>query len=511
MIVGHINDSTNNTERQEVFLKTEGFPPISSFKQGKTHETPEKNPRDSKNNLMKQARTTTIYPQLSEESLKRKLTRLYVAWVVLRTVFKSSGVCQLKDACDTLQKHLNIKRSDAYHILDSDKNNVFWFKNPKKTKDKQSYNKRKHIWLRSPQRVAHAFDIDYMFQSRTVNLSVFFDGVRCRRANVYRTAICKQDNIKTVPVSREKLEERTGVRRPLQRVYDRYSGIDRKYNFARVDQDKSEDITGTWAWIMESTHGEGLGLRYRLGTPTVVIRKSKPPVKWNTLIRQLPNTYHDSHFSFDSKRTLNRVNGALFWLRQADAGETNRSQKLHPYLVKGRRKSDEDGNQVRGYKPSKTSTTRHGEWFSDPYGFSPAPYKYEEDRERERDNKHRQPRYRAAPRPVKKQKTVRKSKEDENAKKLQQLLFEPAPMPGSSDEELKQLEERTRQRLALLEAKEQERLKAKEAKEAIERLKQQEPLLPSLPPSDKTPEEMAKELAEKHGYDLDRVLKLFPS
>lgn len=338
-------------------------------------------------------RTYTSFAFLNEVILKRQIpANVLATWYVLRTLtrdLRGPGRFTTVEVSKYIAKYLGVSRQHAYGVLQQGEG-LWWYKGH----DKQN---NMCVYVTGLPEILKHFDIlpckCILPKLRVVEypISVLKGSADDRRAHFYKTTICKNQpipdpplptfdkelnrqnaiehsyntrDIKTQskPLSRQKIEERTGVTRRTQRKYERQCNqrgdkVWTQYNYALVlelTRDEYQQFaSGTRideplaARIYQATNAQPVdGTKFRLG-----IYGGRRGI-WE----QLPNTYSDEARSVRNplvvklsahrksetntspgaceKHGADTNNGNVATFGDVSMAELHSAESSHPYVFK---------------------------------------------------------------------------------------------------------------------------------------------------------------------------------
>lgn len=182
-----------------------------------------------------------LIPELSAAALKVKLDKELAVWYELRALNSwGSGRLALSDAVAALVSCFGYSRSTCYRILGSGDGKLWQI---------DDFLCRPVIKIHGLCRVAEYFNIYHL--SRPVEVRAQdFKGRRGKRSWLF-ASFFRAEGSRARPISRDSINDATGVQRRQQQRYDKVAGIKKVANFA-VQQDSN----GTLAPIRHLVDGK---------------------------------------------------------------------------------------------------------------------------------------------------------------------------------------------------------------------------------------------------------------
>ncbi len=179
-----------------------------------------------------------LYPELSVAALKAGVDKELCLWYELRAInVTGCGRLVLNDVVAALVKHFGYSETTTYRLL--------------KAGDGKLWDIYQTPWLPglsqvkiySLLRVAEWLDTSVLKLSRPVEIpGQGFRGSRANKRAWLYASFFKPDGVRAKPVSRDSIEDATGVKRRQQQRYDKVAGIKRVANFA-CQQDGQGKLT----------------------------------------------------------------------------------------------------------------------------------------------------------------------------------------------------------------------------------------------------------------------------
>lgn len=258
--------------------------------------------------IEKRAKTVTVYPDIALGMLKQEKAATGRVWLLLRYLDRDGRgwltVEQTRALLTRKESDLRVCGWRQLRNLLREGQGIFWHRD------------KERIWLYSAANVAVALDVTQL-TGRPVALpvSVLLAGMGAVRAHFY--ASFHSGRKSKNPISRGTLEEISGVIPPVQRYYEKATGVTKQRNLAVGEPYTEQDIQAR-AWHHGSAVFDFIDHHGRQG-----------PEKRHYVAWWLPNSYQGCHERAPKGR-MKKVNRQIDLVNEQARGNGLRTRLFHP-------------------------------------------------------------------------------------------------------------------------------------------------------------------------------------